>query len=274
VREYDECAVGGSISLTLTHGHTFVILPKMEEGGDARVKFSARAESIAPPAPLPPPSPQSHHSATQQQQLPPPPSPSAKADVVVTHPSPPSKPNSLSPDDSICIKSKQEALISCRLDIEENCSQYSNDAVQILSCLKHVQRRISLSCRNAILSSDQDCNRKYLWPMEIASMLLLATASIVLMCTLLRCCCRYVCVIPGNIMDDMSSFHDETLSDEDDSVGSVTPLPSGVKMVEQPQQVEQPQEDEDELPAYTEVVAGATIARSSSPPIAHGAIQM
>jgi len=75
-------------------------------------------------------------------------------------------------------------------------------------------------------------------------------------------------------MDDMSSFHDETLSDEDDSVGSVTPLPSGVKMVEQPQQVEQPQEDEDELPAYTEVVAGATIARSSSPPIAHGAIQM
>lgn len=96
--------------------------------------------------------------------------------------------------------------------------------------------------------------------MTIASILLLATASLVLLCTLLRCCCRYICVMPVHPADDASTIHDEELSDEDDTVGSVTPLPSGVKMMETPQQ-EQPSE-EDELPAYTEVVQGASIARS------------
>lgn len=43
-------------------------------------------------------------------------------------------------------------------------------------------------------------------------------------------------------------------------MGSVTPLPSGVKMMETPPERAQ---EEDELPAYTEVVEGASIARNA-----------
>jgi len=124
--------------------------------------------------------------------------------------------------------------------------------------------------------------------MRIASILLLATASMVLLCTLLRCCCRHIGVV-ANHNDDSSTAHDEVLfrthcwphtaphlhaipgsslllasqdlSDEEGTVGSVTPLPSGVKMMETPQS--EPCNEEDELPAYTEVVPGASIARST-----------
>ena len=58
-----------------------------------------------------------------------------------------------------------------------------------------------------------------------------------------------------------SSLCAQELSDEEESVGSVTPLPSGVKMMETPQ-LDPAAEEEDELPAYTEVVQGASIARS------------
>jgi len=96
-------------------------------------------------------------------------------------------------------------------------------------------------------------------------MLLLATASMVLLCTLLRCCCRFLCAVPVHADDSASTVHDEELSgDEEDSVGSVTPLPSGVKMMESPP-LGRAQEEEDELPAYTEVVQGASIVRQPSP---------
>lgn len=54
----------------------------------------------------------------------------------------------------------------------------------------------------------------------------------------------------------------QELSDEEGSFGSVTPLPSGVKMMETPPP--EPAAEEDELPTYTEVVQGASIARNAT----------
>lgn len=164
---------------------------------------------------------------------------------------------------------EEQVLDACREDgsVDHVCRNTAGDQ-NILHCLIDHRNEVEPTCEELIRELENSpwsrvCTQHLLVPMEIASMLLLATASIVLLCTLLRCCCRYVCIAPMQIGDDMSIHPDEDLSDEDESVGSVTPLPSGVKMVE-PNAVEQPMEDE--LPAYTEVVAGAAIARTSTPP--------
>jgi len=174
------------------------------------------------------------------------------------------------PDDSDCSQYERDTLSACQIDIERICPDAPPG--EQLNCIIDHKQETSRTCQSFIYQLDHCILTPHLLvPMEIASMLLLATASIVLLCTLLRCCCRYVCISPAHINDDLSTLHDEELSDEDESVGSVTPLPSGVKMME-PQVVEQPQEDE--LPAYTEVVSGASILRSSPPPESSSQIQL
>ncbi|KAL1526846.1 hypothetical protein AB1Y20_015538 [Prymnesium parvum] len=143
----------------------------------------------------------------------------------------------------------------------EECAGKSS-APLLLQCLEDNISAETELCRKAI-TRVEDCEAATPTPtavMRIASILLLATASMVLLCTLLRCCCRHIGVV-ANHNDDSSTAHDEDLSDEEGSVGSVTPLPSGVKMMETPQS--EPCNEEDELPAYTEVVPGASIARST-----------
>ena len=92
-----------------------------------------------------------------------------------------------------------------------------------------------------------------LFPMMVAAYLLLATASVVLLCTMLRCCCRCICSAP------LHSHHDDERLSEDEGTDAdeeytVTPLPSGVKQV-----AKEEEEDENELPAYAEVVEGAAV---------------
>ena len=99
-----------------------------------------------------------------------------------------------------------------------------------------------------------------LMPMEVASYLLLATASFVLLCTLVRCCCR--------CLRAASRFHDEEEGADDDGASTeddepiVTPLPAGVKFHEPPEGGDDDDgaKDDDDLPAYTEVVDGASLA--------------
>jgi len=139
---------------------------------------------------------------------------------------------------------------------------------EILTCLDQHKGEESTACADA-MSNVNECllTPHLLVPMTIASILLLATASMVLLCTLLRCCCRYICILPIHPADDASTVHDEELSaDEEEpaSYGSVTPLPSGVKAADTPQPEPSSSSylEEDELPAYVEVVQGASIARS------------
>merc|ERR1711865_167639 len=93
-----------------------------------------------------------------------------------------------------------------------------------------------------------------LFPMMVAAYLLLATASIVLLCTMLRCCCRCICNLPPSTQlgEDATQSEDEVGTEDDEYI--VTPLPSGVK-----QEKAQEEEDENALPGYTEVVEGAAV---------------
>lgn len=97
-----------------------------------------------------------------------------------------------------------------------------------------------------------------LGPMVIAAYLLLATASVVLLCTVLRCCVRCLCTATGlaSLQEDLAPSDEDEAGTEDDELGSVTPLPSGVK---QQKALTQEEEEENALPGYSEVVEGASI---------------
>lgn len=185
------------------------------------------------------------------------------ASAAVTRNAPPS-PDTASPPSPTSPPEDDCEIDECDEDIERWCP-HDRDK---LSCLELNKARISPECAEAIDHIPPRClSSPYYWPMAIASMLLLATASVVLLCTLLRCCCRYVCHVQTHPVDD-TSFLEDVLENSDDegSIGSVTPLPSGVKMQEvsinrEVQLEEKSDEDESELPAYTEVVEGAAIRR-------------
>lgn len=157
------------------------------------------------------------------------------------------------------------AIDYCQKDVEAYCS-YAQSEIAKLKCLEENPEFETEQCREAMQYVEECRNEppsRLLWPMTIASILLLATASMVLLCTVLRCCCRYVCgVVGAHHADDASTIHDEELTDEDETPGSVTPLPAGVKMMESTQA--EPAADDDELPAYTEVVQGASITRNAA----------
>ena len=79
-----------------------------------------------------------------------------------------------------------------------------------------------------------------------------------LLCTVLRCCVRCLCTATGlaSLQEDLAPSDEDESGTEDDEVGSVTPLPSGVK---QQKALTQEEEEENALPGYSEVVEGASI---------------
>ena len=105
-------------------------------------------------------------------------------------------------------------------------------------------------------------------PMEIAFVMLLATAGTVLSCTLFRCCCRTFCapapVPPSEIHLDQTG---ELSEEEEDlpaqpaaananaaaSTTSVPPKRGGAHATEAVAAQEEEDEDDDDLPAYTQV---------------------
>jgi len=245
--EQQSCGADGHATLRLSQPstpHTYVIMPRTSRGGlpssiyiraiESTTGVDGAASTLAPgPSPTP---------------------------INASPPSPPNLP------DTECVQYEKETLEECQVDISEFCLDAQSTSA-VFDCLDQHRNELSAPCQDMLRRLD-DCliTPHLLVPMAIASMLLLATASIVLLCTLLRCCRRYVCAVPIHIHDDVSTVHDEEILDDDD-LGSVTPLPSGVKMMETPQQEPSPEDDEDELPAYTDVVQGASIARpaASSP---------
>jgi hypothetical protein len=127
------------------------------------------------------------------------------------------------------------------------------DAINCL--LDHQDLLQEEDCLEAVTEMSQCIKGAWdlLGPMVIAAYLLLATASVVLLCTMLRCCCRCVCATPMASLQDESTQSDDDAGTEDDDF-IVTPLPSGVK-----QEKTQEEEDENALPGYSEVVEGATV---------------
>jgi len=183
--------------------------------------------------------------------------------VLVTPPRSPflalPPPPPLPPHTTFCYPQKVMFSEDCTIDNKNLCPNAESEEAQI-KCLDEHKSRISGQCLTAMRSlSECLYGPELLVPMEIASFLLLATASVVLLCTLLRCCCRYACV-PNNTDDASETSGAAELEDiTEDEEALVTPLPVGVKHSELPPQ--EPQDDA--LPSYNEVVDSAAIAAPS-----------
>lgn len=166
-----------------------------------------------------------------------------------------------------CAEQEDAAALLCQADVSalqqllpHECWATHCEA-EMTSCLVGHQALLrDAKCAQAVraLSACTKGAWDLLGPMVIAAYLLLATASIVLLCTVLRCCVRCLCTATGlaSLQEDLAPSDEDESGTEDDEVGSVTPLPSGVK---QQKALTQEEEEENALPGYSEVVEGASI---------------
>jgi len=235
LKELADCGEGGRVQLQLlppSQTMSYVIVPSVTTDVDApRIRISARyqpLEALPPSPPLPPASPP-HRSG-------------------------------------YCLPAESTFMAICREDRERLCPDATSPE-SIMKLFDAEREHVSQECLEA-MHKLSEClyGPQLLVPMEIASFLLLATASVVLFCTLLRCCCRYVCTVSrsGDAASEVSAADEQELTDEDEP--TVTPLPSGVThanvKLEERTLVEADADEEEALPTYTEVIDGAKKMRS------------
>ena len=105
-------------------------------------------------------------------------------------------------------------LIDCSEDAERlGCvPAQSNEEI---ACIEEHLSQCSSNCRLAMHQLSQCLlSPRIFLPMEIASVTLLVTASFVLFCTLVRCCCRHFCLVavshppPEINLDDTTELSD------------------------------------------------------------------
>ena len=166
-----------------------------------------------------------------------------------------------------CAEQEDEVALLCQADVRvlqqllpHECWATHCEADMVSCLIGHQGLLREPKCAQAVrtLSSCSKGAWDLLGPMVIAAYLLLATASVVLLCTMLRCCCRCLCTATGlaSLQEDLTQSDEDEAGTEDDELGSVTPLPLGVK---QQKTLTQEEEEENALPGYSEVVEGATI---------------
>mmetsp|Transcript_56715 Transcript_56715/g.93804 ORF Transcript_56715/g.93804 Transcript_56715/m.93804 type:complete len:310 (+) Transcript_56715:67-996(+) len=131
----------------------------------------------------------------------------------------------------------------------------------MMKCFAADRQQVSQRCLEAMHELSRCLNGpQVLYPMEIASFLLLATASVVLICALIRCCCRRVCIRASRDTASETSAAPEEVDLSEDEESTVIPLPSGVKHNDTRAHSAETEEDDDALPTYGEVVDGASLA--------------
>lgn len=192
-------------------------------------------------------------------------------------PPPMPTPNPEEPDR--CTGDELRVLVDCDDDFkhlqETECSaerpeccpdQHSNE--EAIECLDEFFSRLSSQCRTAMHRYTECEEPRLVLPMEVASVLLLATAAVVLSCTLVRCCCRHFCAPMPNATSGIHLDESAELSDASDdeaqrsstsggggsgtSLATPTPRPAAAKQ-EPPKQEPAAEEEEDALPAYQQV---------------------
>lgn len=172
-----------------------------------------------------------------------------------------------------CDDLELNTLALCAKDADEvGCDVTSADAE--IKCLLKRQDHLHERCLSALRMYDECLNQPHLLlPMEIASAMLLVTASFTLLCTVLRCCCRKFCSTPGvRVTQPAVSLEQPTelsdTSEDEDPAGAantgastrgasasskaVGAASSGSHKISTPS-VEDGDQD-DQLPAYTQVV--------------------
>jgi len=164
---------------------------------------------------------------------------------------------------SYCLLQESRFVSACHDDMMRLCPDAPNTEA-VMKCVDENREEASQTCLDS-MHEFSEClyGPRLLVPMQIASFLLLATASVVLLCTLLRCCCRYVRLSSGSLAQ-LDGAAEEVEHSEDDDEPTVTPLPTGVKRSEGPSRCCETQMDEDVPPTYTEVVEGAAVAMQAA----------
>lgn len=103
---------------------------------------------------------------------------------------------------------------------------------------------------------------------EISSLLLLSTASMVLLCAFVRCCGRYLCggrlrrhQLDSDLLDELDTSQ---LSYDDDGDVGLAPLQVSSTSASKAEQSMEQADDDMALPAYTDVVAEAVHVKAGS----------
>jgi len=137
---------------------------------------------------------------------------------IESTPSPPQTPGAPSTGPE-CEEEEKGVIIECAEDAEAlRCDDGSMRAE--IRCLEMGLDRVSRQCKVAMHELSQCLiGPQFFVPMEIASIMLLTTASVVLFCSLVRCCCRRFCASapapPSEIHLDEPALSDA--SDDDES---------------------------------------------------------
>lgn len=176
--------------------------------------------------------------------------------------------------------------VRCGREAVELCPRATDmELMQCLSAAAEGRGRersvISPPCAYA-MSDLSDCvyGPRMLMPMEIASFLLLVTASSILFCAILRCCCRFVCSPPPAERREAHGSRAESLIDTDSDREAAEEPPAEMSLVhlrapsagssraaaaaqashKAGSQAPLEEAVEDDVPAYADVVDGAMLA--------------
>lgn len=178
--------------------------------------------------------------------------------------------------DDACAVERDAFLSRCGEQGEELCPAAATD-LDLLKCLSTVASRtrgeVGENCEVA-MSRFSDClyGPRLLLPMELASVLLLAAASGVLFCSVLRCCLRHLWLRPVSGLHSARAA--EAMLDQGDSEAEEEEEPHATEVGLEPLRIANatasgkaapagaaaPAAEDELLPAYTDVVAGAALA--------------
>jgi len=189
---------------------------------------------------------------------------------------------------SFCEIQRSNLLYRCERPATELCPHATTD-IEVMSCLSTAatgreRRLIDAGCEYAMRGwSDCIYGPHLLVPMEVASFLLLAAASCILLCAVVRCCCRFLCFrsivrreLHGSRAESLVDADSDAEADEEMGMSGaevgLAPLraPSAAdrrggggavaKAAGEAQTAEdEAGEEDDALPTYSDAVDGATV---------------
>jgi hypothetical protein len=182
-----------------------------------------------------------------------------------------------------CAIERSNLLVRCEQPAAELCPHAATD-IDVMNCLSSAatgpdRRLIDAGCEYAMREwSDCIYGPRLLVPMEIASFLLLAAASAILLCAIVRCCCRFLCSRTGTRRELNGSRAESLVDPESDGeadeemaaeVGleplqaSSAPIRNGGSPTKAAREADTQEaeaaEDDEALPTYSDVVDGATV---------------
>mmetsp|Transcript_28071 Transcript_28071/g.89345 ORF Transcript_28071/g.89345 Transcript_28071/m.89345 type:complete len:377 (-) Transcript_28071:398-1528(-) len=183
-----------------------------------------------------------------------------------------------------CAIERSNLLVRCELPAAELCPHAATD-IDVMNCLSSAatgpeRRLIDAGCEYAMREwSDCIYGPRLLVPMEIASFLLLAAASTILVCAIVRCCCRFLCFrirtrreLNGSRAESLVDPESDGEADEETAAevgleplqASSAPIRNGggssIKAAREADTLEaEAAEDDEALPTYSDVVDGATV---------------